>query len=535
MIKNKRIFLLLLKVLFIYLLLYMGDFLFSLYNTNYPPANILHLNLGLYLAILSILLFKAFWLRVLLLSGILTSMLIEYCYYQYFGTFVQPIGFYQILLNTHETYTVFADEASSMIVPLLIFLGLLFSIVLLKNMMKIDSLRNNKLALLFLTLLFLNSLYTTHYRLHSSSGKLRHKNAKRIMPLPKIHSSENYLRALKYFLIGILPQKILSEDINKFPKLPQLNEKLEQEENNVIFIIGESLRAKQLGILGYELQTTPNLANIDGLYSKSIYSSGTMTKVSVSSLLNRVKYPGSTAQIMQQTNNLFNLAKQHHYKTFFYSWQKDSELTILQNFIGRKFIDNYASREGVSQKVHTLDGYDDNLFHILKSIHLDEGNNFIVLHQRGSHAVYEDNYPKSFDKFEKPYDNTVLYADFLLNEIIQYLKKISKKPTYIVYTSDHGELLHEHGKNGHGWFFPEVYKVPFLFYGVNTDINSSDLKNIQNHFDVSNLIASFLGYKVTIKNDEEIYVNGSDVDALAGYLHIQLDENGTEVHIDKIQ
>jgi glucan phosphoethanolaminetransferase (alkaline phosphatase superfamily) len=60
----------------------------------------------------------------------------------------------------------------------------------------------------------------------------------------------------------------------------------------------------------------------------------------------------------------------------------------------------------------------------------------------------------------------VLYTDYFLSEVIKYLKENSKKPTYIVFTSDHGELLHEHGRNGHGWFFKEVYRVPFIFYAI---------------------------------------------------------------------
>jgi len=371
---------LLLKALVIYLLLFLGDYLFSLYNHNYIPSKLTDFNRELYLILVAILLFKNYRIRVFLLGFILFTMLIEYFYFQYFGTYVQPIGFYQIIFNTKETFDVLADEINTMIIPVSIFLGLLISILILKRFVKIKSLRGNKVAILLLIAVSSYSIFVTYKGLHSKSGKLWHKDAKKIMPMPKVHSSANYARAFRYFLVGIAPKKIFSNEIKMFPALDKPKKKEKLEDNNIIFIIGESLRAKQLHMLGYKLNTTPQLEKIENLVAKTVYSAGTMTKVSVSSLLNRVKYPGATAQMLKMDNNLFKLAKDNDYKTFFYSWQNNEQLTVLQNFMGRKFIDDYASREMIKKELKHYDDYDDNLLKMLKKIDLNSGKNFIVLH-----------------------------------------------------------------------------------------------------------------------------------------------------------
>ncbi len=99
-------------------------------------------------------------------------------------------------------------------------------------------------------------------------------------------------------------------------------------------------------------------------------------------------------------------------------------------------------------------------------------------------------------------------------------------------------LSGEHGRKGHGWFFEEVYKVPFIFYAIHKekDINQTiSLANVQSHFDVSSLITSLLGYDINITKTNDIYVNGSDIDALAGYLHIKLDKAGQQISVKEIR
>jgi lipid A ethanolaminephosphotransferase len=114
------------------------------------------------------------------------------------------------------------------------------------------------------------------------------------------------------------------------------------------------------------------------------------------------------------------------------------------------------------------------------------GTRFIILHLGGgSHGPsYKDRYPAKFQKFNpqcfdadimnkcteeqlyNSYDNTVLYVDFVLDQIIKTLDK-NKTPYIFIYLSDHGESLLENGRIFHGTppgiaLPPEQAQVPLI-------------------------------------------------------------------------
>jgi len=532
---NKTILFLFIKAFIILIILNLADNLYSLYNHNFNSINVFSFNLWFFIIIIGIILFKKLYIKLTLLTFILLPMLFEFLHYQYFGTYIQPISFYQLSISPEEVMLSFMDEINDMIIPFIIILLTFVVLFTSEFFIKINSYSSNKLATVIIVLSILYGLIYTNNNMHSKSGKFWHKQAKRLLPNPKRHSAINFIKSLNYFIVGILPKKLLGNNSNLFKSLEEPIVQNGEINANIIFIIGESLRAKELKLLGYPLNTTPNLEKINNLYTSSIFSAGIMTKTSVSAILNRVKYPGSTSQMLTMNNNLFYLAKKNGFKTYFYSQQNKSQLQILQNYIGLKYIDYYSPVETLEKQIKNCNQYDMKLEQALKSINLNDNNNFIVLHMRGSHSPYHKQYPKEFNKFNLAYDNTVLYTDYFLSKIIKYLKEVkNKKPTYLVFTSDHGELLHEHGRNGHGWFFPEVYEVPFIFYAIN-NTKKLQIDNIKSHFQVSNLISILLGYKLEIKKLNTIYVNGSDVDALAGYLKIKLDNNSNVAKIEQIK
>jgi len=85
---------------------------------------------------------------------------------------------------------------------------------------------------------------------------------------------------------------------------------------------------------------------------------------------------------------------------------------------------------------------------------------FIIVHLIGSHWYYPSHYPSDFEIFKptitgktfsqrdsikivNAYDNTILYTDYIVNELIT---KIEKQNSILLFLSDHGELLGEEGK-----------------------------------------------------------------------------------------
>jgi len=456
--------------------------------------------------------------RLSILATLLLFSLLQYIHFQFFGKNITGVKFYLFLTNIGETFETLNEMLTITIVPLVITIAA-FILVLF-----IDKLLNERLyhinyashlLILVITILISQVVYVTHIR----TGKISTSQTKLIYPVMNRHSSRNFFVALNYFLAGIVPQKIYGKD-SQFPILASPDIVNTGLNRNIVLIIGESLRADRLALDNNHL--TPRLQTMKGderFYYNSIFSSGTMTKVSVAAMINRVQYPGLTTQIAQEDNCIFKLAKNNNFNTYFISAQNKQQLQIIRDVICPKYIDTFIERESFPNHIESTTGYDEDILSVLKTIDF-RGSNLIVLQQRGSHTPFEKQYPQQFDKYN-PYDNTALYTDHNLFQMLSYVKESSSNPAYLFYTSDHGELLGENGKNGHGHMEREVYQVPFVFY-ASQDL-PFELKNkvshITNHFDISNLITSLLGYKtdVELTDEREFYILNSDLDGFSGY------------------
>ena len=111
---------------------------------------------------------------------------------------------------------------------------------------------------------------------------------------------------------------------------------------------------------------------------------------------------------------------------------------------------------------------------------------FVVLHQSGSHGPqYFKKYPPNFEVFQpvcktvdqqkctrqelvNAYDNSIIYTDYVLSEVIKLLKTLKGIDSVMLYVSDHGESLGEYGLYLHGTPFtiaPDFQKkVPFIVW-----------------------------------------------------------------------
>ena len=97
----------------------------------------------------------------------------------------------------------------------------------------------------------------------------------------------------------------------------------------------------------------------------------------------------------------------------------------------------------------------------------------IVIHTLGSHFDYSHRYPAAFDIFRpslndldryslqdqkykqeitNSYDNSILFTDYVLNEVIETIKENKQTEAFLLYSSDHGEDLFDGqcDKSGHG-------------------------------------------------------------------------------------
>jgi len=455
--------------------------------------------------------------RIILYLLILLSSFVQYVHFSYFGKNISAIEFYLLGTNLHETVEVFSTMVNIIFMPLILVFVAFLLLFFLDRYIAVRSFKYKhglKIVLIAILILNVEIFYLTNIKV----GKLKHHQSKLIYPLINRHSSRNFFISANYFIFGILPKKI-SHKGAVFPVLEKPKSEDNSTQRTVILVIGESLRYDTFSL--HDNKLTPKLQSLKedkNFFYKKVYSGGTMTKVSVATLINRLKYPSGLKQISEEDNCLFKLAKGNNYSTYFLSAQTGYHLQIIHDLVCPKYIDKLIDRDSFSSYIKPK-GYDGDLQTLLSKLDLLKRNNFIVLQHRGSHSPYEKQYPKEFDKYSS-YENTALYTDNSLYKLINYVKDNTKNETFIFYVSDHGELLGENGKKGHGHLVKEVYEVPFLMYTNSKDKRLKEqFKYIKNHYDISNYILSLLGYKADLIKDEDrrLYILNADLDGFSGY------------------
>ena len=95
-----------------------------------------------------------------------------------------------------------------------------------------------------------------------------------------------------------------------------------------------------------------------------------------------------------------------------------------------------------------------------------QGPFFIFLHLYDVHAPYELPPPYKLRPFPAGYDDALAYEDKVLGRFSSYLKYQGLfEQCLIVFTSDHGESLWEHGESTHGYFiYQSTLRVPLIIH-----------------------------------------------------------------------
>lgn len=343
-----------------------------------------------------------------------------------------------------------------------------------------------------------------------------------------------------YFSLGYSLGKIIPYDVFELSDVPlyehKTPQKLTPKIKNIILIVGESESAAHLDIFGYERETSPfirSLKDNELAIVKSGYAAGFGTSVALPFFFNAIPYPNGLNQIYSGKTNLLNLAQQQNYKTFFHSAQAENEMALI-NLIGRQWIDvlTYPTHSGYKLKESMPDN---NLLPLFNQINLDEGNNFVVLHHRGSHAPYGDLLSDEQQIFghttQDKYDNTIYNTDQFIKTVFEQLQQRNNDDWLLIYTSDHGQYVTPTIAN-QGTDQLDNYWVPFVLYTPNAAI-AHEMKNTfascerTRHQQLATFIINVMGYAMPIADCNEATVNRT-LTGDVGYLHIDIKQDKKE-------
>jgi lipid A ethanolaminephosphotransferase len=245
----------------------------------------------------------------------------------------------------------------------------------------------------------------------------------------------------------------------------------------IVLVVGETVRAANFGLGGYERDTTPQLRQLQGsgelAYFANVTSCGTNTQVSVPCMFSHLGREANAKNDIPYENLLDVLQR------------AGMQVLWLDNQSGCKGVcDRIPNANTRELKDPTLcpDGecFDEIMLRVLpeRLAQLEKAGGagtgsagtVVVLHQMGNHGpAYYKRTPNDMKVYQpecrsnvlqdcppqdivNAYDNAVRYTDHLLSQTVRWLKS-QPRPTAMLYVSDHGESLGEKGLYLHGMPF----------------------------------------------------------------------------------
>ncbi len=327
------------------------------------------------------------------------------------------------------------------------------------------------LTLNILALISLALIGATLYKDYAAVGRNNKSLTKYIIPYAFYDAGYKYLRDTYFY--PPLPFKVLDT-------APTIRSSYRDIPKTTVVVVGETARADKFAINGYSRPTTPFVQSSGAVSFSNVTSCGTATAVSVPCMFSRLDRTHYDPRIAESQDNVIDI--------------------IRRAGVAVKWIDNNSSCKGVCKRIETIeydplrdpklcDGdycFDEILIDLLKTA-VDtnsQEHKLIVLHMIGSHGpTYYRRYPEAFARFQpdcprsdiqncdqqaliNTYDNTILYTDYVLGQIIEFLSTLPNSA--MLYISDHGESLGEKGLYLHGFPYQlapnEQTHVPMIYW-----------------------------------------------------------------------
>ena len=241
---------------------------------------------------------------------------------------------------------------------------------------------------------------------------------------------------------------------------------------NVLLISIDTCRADYLSCYGYKRKTTPN---IDALAAEAIVFSNVISPVPITlpshcSMLTGTIPPyhsihnNAEFKLSESNVTLAELLKANGYATgaVISAFVLNSQFSIGQGFDTYNdkfeqthFAGNIAERKGGQTSRIAIDWLEK---------HKNE-KFFLFLHYYDPHDDYVPPEPFASEFADNLYAGEIAYADHCIGQVLEKLKELKlDKSTLIIITSDHGEMLGEHGEDTHMYFiYQGAVKVPLIF------------------------------------------------------------------------
>lgn len=269
-------------------------------------------------------------------------------------------------------------------------------------------------------------------------------------------------------------------------KIPYHAHREDPAEEVHVLIVGESARRGSWSVYGYQRPTTPYLEKLKGeaFFLQNARADANLTTLSVPIILTGMT-PEEHNASGRPHGTLFDLVKEAGYST---SWLVNQDLEVSTSIGVVADHLEFPPEIGKGSMFARFNPDEGLLPAYQRELNNSGHSRFIGMHVLGSHWEYYRRYPPQFQRYgdrgklsplsllatdhtvEKAltdsYDNTVLYTDWLMEQVIEAARKL-KVPATVTFVPDHGESLPElDHQAGHGGpiFYPSQYEIPALVW-----------------------------------------------------------------------
>ncbi len=286
---------------------------------------------------------------------------------------------------------------------------------------------------------------------------------------------------------------------------------------NVLLISIDTCRADFLNCYGYPMDTTPNVNALarEGVLFENAISPVPFTLPAHCSMLTGTIPPwhrvmDNSDYILAKDNvTLAEILKEQGFNTgaFVSSFILDARFGIGQGF--DTYEDDFDNSTGTKENNERIGGKTTELALEWLEKNKDQ-RNFMFLHYYDPHFTYDP--PEPFlSKFRNAkrlsnmtadvatvllgrYAGEIAYVDHCIGKVIARLKELDMyDSTMIVVTSDHGEMLGQHGEVSHGYFiYQPAIRVP-LVIRLPGKSKSARIKSTVGLIDIVPTVCSALG------------------------------------------
>lgn len=310
-----------------------------------------------------------------------------------------------------------------------------------------------------------------------------------LTPMMRNHRELRYLITPGNFIFGLAAQSVKSVEVASGPRIPVGRDARAsgvqvpgRKPDVFVLVVGETARAANFSLLGYDRQTTPELASLPVTAFSDVHSCGTSTEVSLPCMFSPYGRADYDEKKIRSSEGLLNVLA-----------HAGLAVTWIDNQSGCKGVcdgkgirvikPEPAAHPDLCRDMECWDGV---LVPELESeLTRVQADTVIVLHMMGNHGpAYHLRYPPEFRHFTpecataqlrdctreqvvNSYDDAIRYTDHVLASLIHVLERHADSVSpALLYLSDHGESLGELGLYLHGMPYaiaPDTQKhVPLI-------------------------------------------------------------------------